>query len=153
MNWEQILTEHTTKIDDRYVQTKEINQKLLDEMTSAARDWTVCAVGSFLSDRIDRWAWEDNDRQANALDILQDKTGIPLVKQGNDFFECIYEDNIAAARKCYEDIKITVNGMDQADLTLLDDNLHSDDCDCDECVEYRDDCEEDEDDDEYEDEE
>ena len=126
MNWEQILTEYTKKTESGYVQIKEIDASTFDEMCRTAASWNCCAVGSFMQDLVPGWDAANNNIQGYALDLLQQDAGIDLNEQGTEFFDQLKEGDVAAAMSCYENIKHTVNGMNQTHLTLLSEYLHHD---------------------------
>ena len=119
MNWEQILTEHTKKTESGYVQTKEIDASIFDDMCRASSSWNCCAVGSFMQDRVVGWNEAAYDVQDNALDLLQDNTGIDLNVQGTEFYDQLCNGHVGTARTLYEKIKDTVRAMDQTDIILV----------------------------------
>ena len=129
MNWKQILTEHTKPADKagEYVQTKAMDSEIYSEAYRDADNWRVCAVGSFMQDRIDNWNDVGQDAQGDALSNLQTDRDIQLYRHGKDFFYLIKEGDIAGARKCYEDIESIVNRMDDSDIGALADFLHDSD--------------------------
>ena len=139
MNWKQILTTHTKPAAQagEYIETKPIGDDMHDEMLLDARNWSGCAVGSFMQDIIHDWKSHPAVKQENALRGLRDVTGIQLYKYGINFFDFIKEGDFAGARKCYENIESTVNRMNDNDIGALTNILYHgyESCDCGECSE------------------